>query len=35
MEVIPFIIEKEFLELSVEGSLPKGFSRADVYSDHD
>jgi hypothetical protein len=27
-------LEKEFVELSVEGSLPADFSRADVYSDH-
>ena len=28
-------LEKEFVELSVEGSLPADFSRADIYSDHD
>lgn len=28
-------LEKEFVELSVEGSLPPDFSRADIYSDHD
>ncbi len=28
-------LEKEFVELSVEGSLPTVFSRADIYSDHD
>ena len=29
------VLEKEFVELSVEGSLPTGFSRVDIYSDHD
>ena len=28
-------LKKEFVELSVEGSLPADFSRADIYSDHD
>ena len=28
-------LEKEFVELRVEGSLPPDFSRADIYSDHD
>lgn len=28
-------LEREFEELSVDGSLPKDFSRADIYSDHD
>ena len=28
-------LEKEFVELSVEGSLRPDFSRADIYSDHD
>lgn len=28
-------IEKQFLELSVEGHLPGAFSRDDIYSDHD
>ena len=28
-------LEKEFVELSVEGSLPADFSRADIYSNHD
>ena len=28
-------LEKEFVELSVEGFLPTDFSRADIYSDHD
>jgi len=28
-------LEKKFEELSVDGSLPKDFSRADIYADHD
>jgi hypothetical protein len=28
-------IEKQFLELSVDGGLPGAFSRDDIYSDHD
>ena len=28
-------LEKEFLELSVDGSLPSNFSRADIYAEHD
>ena len=28
-------LEKEFVDLSVEGSLPTDFSRADIYVDHD
>ena len=28
-------IEKQFLELSVDGLLPGAFSRDDIYSDHD
>lgn len=28
-------IEKQFLELSVDGCLPGAFSRDDIYSDHD
>jgi hypothetical protein len=28
-------LEKEFVDLSVEGSLPTDFSRADIYADHD
>ena len=28
-------LEREFTALSVEGSLPTTFSRADIYADHD
>lgn len=28
-------LEKDFEELSVDGSLPNDFSRADIYADHD
>ena len=28
-------LEREFNALSVEGSLPATFSRADIYADHD
>jgi hypothetical protein len=28
-------LETEFVDLSVEGSLPTDFSRADIYADHD
>lgn len=28
-------LEREFDELSVDGSLPDDFSRADIYADHD
>jgi hypothetical protein len=28
-------LEREFEELSVDGALPRDFSRADIYVDHD
>ena len=29
------MLEREIIELSVDGSLPNDFSRADMYTDHD